>query len=492
MSEIVIEWDRDRVVVASGRREGGSVAIERAAVMARSADAQDTLDVVDRLKSMFGSASAKTRPQVTVVFPRQLVTIHRIQIPQVPDSEIPDIVRLQASMRLTVPVESVCLDFTPLPAAAGSATRDVLLVTVPQEQVALARRTVNDAGFQLAEVRVSAFCMAQAVANAGLLSAQSDGDRVDIIALMRQDFIELTFVRGLAVVFSHSGSSWTSADGVERAIRSELNRARMSAAENLGDHTIGRLILLGAPEVTGAVTDQLASRLDGATIQRIEPGAVLIGGGLPDDIAAIDLVNIAGAISGREQSAVQTVDLINPRRPPEKRDLRRVKILAGLLAAVLLFGAGSMWRQSRLSSLKAAYDLQTATNTEIREELKKAEPELAQAATVSAWVERDLNWLDEMVRLKALLPSTERMFVDKFSFNVLSRNAICSINVEAFARSESDINNLARRLRDAGYAVNAAEPKQRSSAVSDYSWFVQLEVTPPVPGDAPATETDGG
>ena len=78
--------------------------------------------------------------------------------------------------------------------------------------------------------------------------------KVDIVALMRRDLIELTFVRGTAVVFSHSGSSWTSPDGIERAIRSELTRARMSAAESLGEHRIDRLILIGTPDVTSAVT----------------------------------------------------------------------------------------------------------------------------------------------------------------------------------------------------------------------------------------------
>ena len=206
MSDLYIEWDRDRVVIAEGRREGTLATVRRAAIVERAADNRDTLDIVDRLRSMFPGSGGKNRPTATIVFPRQLVTIHRIQIPQVPDAEVPDIVRLQASMRLTVPIESVCMDFTPLPSAPGSQTRDVLLVTIPQDQVALARRTMHDSNLELAEVRVSAFCVAEAATQAGLLTSATDAARVDIIALMRKDFIELTFVRGSAVVFSHSGS----------------------------------------------------------------------------------------------------------------------------------------------------------------------------------------------------------------------------------------------------------------------------------------------
>jgi Tfp pilus assembly PilM family ATPase len=56
------------------------------------------------------------------------------------------------------------MDFAPLPVIPGSTTRDVLLITAPNEQVTQARRTLGDAGLELKELRVSAFCLAQAAA----------------------------------------------------------------------------------------------------------------------------------------------------------------------------------------------------------------------------------------------------------------------------------------------------------------------------------------
>ena len=481
MADIFIEWDRDRLVVAQGKSDGSKASIRLVRILERQPDSTDTLDIVDQLKQMFPSGSGRTRPAVTVVFPRQLVTIHRIQLPQVPDSEVAEMVRLQAAMRLTVPVESVCLDFTPMPLVTGSATRDVLLVTVPNDQVAVARRTMNDAGLELAEVRVSAFCVAQAAAQAGLLTARTDTSKVDIVALMRRDLIELTFVRGTAVVFSHSGSSWTSPDGIERAIRSELTRARMSAAESLGEHRIDRLILIGTPDVTSAVTDQIASRLDGAKLERIDPLTAFISGSLPDNAAATDLVTIAGAMAGGVQSTVEVVDLINPRKPPEKKDLRRVKILAATLAGLLVFAGGYIWRRGQIRSLTDAQTLMTAANVEIKEKLKAGEDELVQAAKVGAWVDRDIEWLDEIVKLQTLLPPTDRMFIDNFQFQTVQQNGTGTITLEGYAKSETDIANLARRLREAGYPVEPYEPEFRASAVSDYGVKVVLKVRLPEP-----------
>lgn len=483
MADKFIEWDRDRLVVAEGAASGEKAQFRLVRILERQADSNDTLVLVDQLRQLFPAGTDRKRASAAIVFPRQMVTIHRIQLPQVPDSEIPDMIRLQASMRLTVPVESVCMDFTPLPIQPGSATRDVLLVTVPSDQVALARRTLNDAGLELSEVRVSAYCVAQAAARAGFLRTSVDSEKVDVVAVMRRDFIELTFVRGTSVVFSHSGSSWVSLETVEKTFRAELTRARMSAAEILGEHKIDRVILIGAPEVTSAVTDQISTRLDGARIERVNPAESFLTGALPDGINAADIVTLAGAILGESTPGVEVVDLINPRRAPLKKDLRRLRILLGSLAGVVVLASGYFWRQGQINELADIKYLVDAENAEIKEMLEAGRNEMTQSESISEWVDRDVEWLDEMVRLRSILPATDRMFIDSFQFSAIQRGAPPSVKLVGFAKSEADVNELARKLRDAGYGVKPFEPEYRASAVSqDYGVQIVLEVT--LPADA--------
>ncbi len=481
MVDKFIEWDRDRLVVAQGTVDSAKARFGMVQILEREVDSKDTLDLVDRLKQIFPAAADRKRAAVAVVFPRQLVTIHRIQLPQVPDSEIADMIRLQASMRLTVPVESVCMDFTPLPVQPGSTTRDVLLVTVPNDQVAIARRTLNDAGLELAEVRVSAYCVAQAVARAGILSDAVSPGKVAVVAVMRRDFIELTFLKGTSVVFSHSGSSWTSADSIERTIRAELTRARMSAAEILGEHTIDRVILIGSPDVTSAVTDQLSARLDGAKIERIDPATAFLSGMLPDGIASADVVTIAGSIIGAGQSNVQVVDLINPRRAPAKKDFRRIKVLAGALAAVLVFTVGFFLRQAKITDLTAARKVLDTENAEIRSELEAGNNELEISEKVETWLSRDIEWLDEFVRLKGILPGTDRLFVDKLTLGTGTQAGVGTVLLEGYARTENDVSELERRIRDAGFGLKEMKPAEARStaAAQEYAWKIVLEITLP-------------
>jgi len=480
MVDKFIEWDRDRLVVAQGTADGPKAQFQLVRILERQTESNDTLALVDQLKQLFPVGSDRKRAAVAVVFPRQMVTIHRIQLPQVPDSELAAMIRMQATMRLTVPVESVCMDFTPLPILPGSATRDVLLVTVPNDQLAVVRRTLNDAGLELSEVRVSAYCVAQAAARAGILRQAAEPGKVDVVAVMRRDFIELTFVRGTTVVFSHSGSSWTSLETIEKTIRAELTRARMSAAEILGEHKIERVVLIGSPDVTSAVTDQISTRLDGATIERIDPAAVFLSGLLPEGIATADVVTIAGAVVGVGQTNIESVDLINPRKAPEKKDLRRIKVLAGTLAAMLLFAGGYFWRQGRVNQLTEDVAVIEGENLEIKEALAAGEKDLLQAEKVGDWAQRDIRWLDELVRLKSILPSTDRMFVDNFQLLTIQRGGIGAIKLDGFARSEADINTLARRLRDAGYGVKPFEPEYRAApGLPDYAVRIVLEISLP-------------
>lgn len=481
MSEIFIEWDRDRLVVAKGQASGSKAGFSLVEVIERAADQNDTLSLVDGLQKLFPGKADRKRLEATVVFPRQLVTIHRIQLPQVPDSEVPDMLKMQAAMKLTVPVESVAMDFTPLPLQPGSPTRDVLLVTVPGEQMAIVRRTLHDSGLEFSEARVSGYCVAEALSGNGIAQ---EGDGVDVVAVLRSDFVELTFLRGSTLLYCHGGNSWSAADAIEKTLRSELSRARMSASEVLGEQKIRRIVLLGSSDVTSQISDQFSGRFDGATIERIDPASSLFTGTIPSSISSACLVALAGAVRSGT-GGIQTIDFVSPRKTPVKRDRRRELTLAGVLAGVLLVAGGYYYRETKVTELRDRKTVIDAENTEYREAYQAGEKDLDIAQKVQRWVDRDLEWLDEMIRLKSYFPPADRMYIDNVSMMPVPQNGVGSIRLEALAKSDADINELARRLREAGYQVRPFEPEFRSNASSpEYQVRVLLDVILPEPAAA--------
>ena len=347
---LVIEWDRSHLLVAQGSARSNSVKISKAVSVDRE-NGETPGELGQSLKRAL-STSGIAAGEAIVVLPRQLVTIHRVTLPNISDDEIPTMARLQAATRLTVPVESVCLDFVPLPLKAGENTRDILLVSVPQKYVNDVRTTLQTAGLQLTGVRVSSFGIAASAVHSGLLHDGDGQNQVDVIAGLRSDSIDLVFMAQDSVLFTHSGASWSSPDGIEQTVRSELSRARLSAAEDLGEYTVRRLTLIGSPDVTSAVPDTISKRLNDAPVARVSPEETLFGGQVPDGTNPSDLLAVAGVISNCQQSSVAAVDLINPRKEREKKDYSRARNLLIAGTAALALTGGWKWRSEKVAGIE--------------------------------------------------------------------------------------------------------------------------------------------
>ncbi|MDZ4686228.1 MAG: hypothetical protein SH850_14265, partial [Planctomycetaceae bacterium] len=67
-----------------------------------------------------------------LIVPREDVILRHLELPQVPDADLPDLVRFQAASRSAVPIEQLCLDFVPLLPHPAHEFRDVLSATLPR------------------------------------------------------------------------------------------------------------------------------------------------------------------------------------------------------------------------------------------------------------------------------------------------------------------------------------------------------------------------
>ena len=480
MSEaLVIEWDRGQLIAALGTPGRSNVELKSAFVVDRS-EGLLPAELGEKLASSMSSAGI-TATEAIVVFPRELVTFHRIELPNLGDDELADMVKLQAATRLTVPIETVNLDFSPLPVTPGSSTRDVLLVTAPQKHVTEVKACLSACGLELSGLRVSSFGIGASVVHSGLLSKSAKSDNVEAFVSLGSDSIEMIFMTGHHVAFSHSGASWTSIDGVEQAVRAEISRARMAAAEDMGSYTVSRLTLIGSPEITQAVPDSVASRLNNAEVVRVDPEGSLLSCTLPEGHTASDMLAISGALANSQSTSVEAVDLVNPRKAPEKKDYGRLKVIVGVGAAALLLIGGWKWRDSQIKGYQAEADSLSSAAQSIEDDYKSkfAKAERTLANRIRDWSDRDINWLDEMQEIQSLMQSTERVYINRFEFGVAGRDHAGTISAEGNAKSRRDIEDLMRVLRDAGYEVS---PSAITSNLRDpnYSMALTLEVSIPL------------
>ena len=478
---LFVEWDQSRLLVIQGSSKGGVTTLEHAFEVERDPNLRPA-ELGEVLKQEIRDRRV-TAANAVIVFPRELVTFTRVTVPNLAVEELPDLVRMQAATKLTVPVESVCLDFTPLPVVDGMQTRDALLVTAPLEKVNAARTALRVCDLEVVSVQVSSFAIAQAASANGILNAAGSNDGLDIVLSLSAGQIEMLYLSDTLLSFSHSGASWTSEDKIEQAVRSEVSRAQMAATEAMGGNRIAQVTLIGTPEITAKVPDDISKRLSGAEVLRVDPTS-LFTGKIPDSISPTDLIGLAGSLAQISKSSYECVDLINPRKPIEKADHTRLKRILVVGLCALAFGACWKWRADTVKSKQEMVSqLETETRS-LKKRFKDNKDLLALDQELRDWNARDLNWLDEMERVQNLMGGTDRILVKKFQFSLRKGDYLASLDAEGFAKSRRDVEDLMKVMVEDGYEIRPGDfpPSLRDPA---YKMELRIEGNLPEGRDKP-------
>lgn len=479
---LFVEWDQTRLLVVQGTSKNGITNLDAVFDVERDPNLRPA-EVGELLKTEFASRGVSAAGAV-LVFPRELVTFSRVTVPNMAIEELPDLVRMQAATKLTVPVESVCLDFTPLPVIDGMQTRDVLLVTAPLDKVNAARTAMRVCGLEVVSLQVSSFAIAEAASASGLLNSAASGDGMDVVLSLSTDQIEMLYLDGPLLSFSHSGASWSSVEKIEQAVRAEVSRATMAASAVSGANRVARVTLIGTPDVTSAVPDDISKRLNGAEVRRVDPTG-LFTGNIPDSVSPTDLIGLAGAMGQVSKSSFEVVDLINPRKPIEKTDYTKLKRGLAVAACLLALVAGWKWRADAVKAKEEQTAKLKAEEAKLTKKFKASDDLLKQHQNLKEWEARDLNWLDEMERVQNLMGGTERVLLKKFNFNVRKGDYLAAVDAEGYAKSRRDVEDLQKMMVKAGYVVNPGniEPSQTHSG-----YAVQLRIESSIPVSQPKPE----
>ena len=443
------------------------------------------------LKSALGKAGIGAKRTV-VALPRSLATVRRLDLPAVPDADLPDLVRMQAATKSAAPLDQLALDFLPLPpAAAGQAGeaakpgRGALLASVPAATLKEVKEVTAGAGLELASVGLGTAGAARLVAARGV------PDGTTLIVTRDGDFAELTLLTagpdGPRVVHTHAahphGDPGDGGDEAvwQRALLAECSRALIShaAAAPAG---VARAWAIGPH--AGPLAAKLAERFDcEAAAAEDWPALGLTGGAQAGEPGVL-----AGAVGLAYGPAdVPALDFLSPRRRPAPKDTR---LRTGLIAAAalsLLLGAGWFWLASQKSALRgqiAGLDALISTDEAF---VERNAPLLAEDAALSEWAAAATDARRQLAGLDGLMPGTERMFLDSFQLIPPTTRSRPVVRADGFAAEERLVRQLERDLAAAGYVVS---PTQTARVTGREGYPVRFELTaevPPVP-DEPDTE----
>ncbi len=194
----------------------GEVALAPGAVI--EGDVADPGVVAEALRRLWKQAGLRQRT-VAVGLASQRVTVRQIDLPDLPDAELRDAVRLQAQDQLPIPIDQALLDHVVVERYAvddGRQNVRVLLVAAEEEMVERLLGAVTTAKLRPIQVDLDAFALIRSLA-----PAPAESDQVEIVVDVGASVTKIAVHRGGNPLFVRMVR--LGGDGATRALQQVLD-----------------------------------------------------------------------------------------------------------------------------------------------------------------------------------------------------------------------------------------------------------------------------
>lgn len=419
------------------------------------------------------------RADAIAVVGRADVELRLLNIPRVPDAELPDVVRFQAVQELAGIGEKTPLDFLPLgDAEPGGTTQRILAAALRPGVIKRLEKIAAGAKSTLLRIVLRPTATASLVLRAkGDLSAgccllvDIRGRHVDFAALREG---QVVFLRHMILPGDSADS-----DEARESLAAEIRRTRAVVANQERIAAVEPVVLVGNPPEGAKLQEFLAAETK-STVIAIDPLASLViedRGGVLSPADRIACAAMLGALADESADRSPGFDFLNPRRPPEPPSRRNTYVLAGLLAAcVVLAVMGLNWLQG--ARIQADIRRLQEEAKSLQPEVEKGDKIVADAGEVGQWLDGEVVWIDEIAWLSQRFPGAEDAMLT--SLTVSSNAQRREILIGGFARDVDALSALDESLRDASHEVVG---KTRNENRSERGYGIQfrssVQITPP-------------
>jgi Tfp pilus assembly PilM family ATPase len=472
---LAIDLEPHRICGIEASVERGSVKIRKSfsIEVPESISVDDPQGLGEWLKGELRRERASAS-QVCISLPREDVIVRHLETPDVPDDELPDLVRYQSAAKSSIPLDQLTLDFLPLPRREDSSVRDVLVSTVHQDRIKRLRTISSAAGLDLQSVGVSS------VATAGIVSLEehridhSAGEIVVVVAL-HGDRVEISILGEGHLHFTHS--TQVVSGGQPTPILAEISRALVALQKRLPNLRVVRCWMIGSPDENSNLGDAIRDRFR-CDIKQLDPfqGQGVTLGCTPVDDPHGAFGGPIGQLVSHSLEVSCAVDFLNPRRPAVKKDYSRQKKLAGVAAVAILLIGMFGYRSYAVAALEKKVELATKDEKDQKELLEELEPQVKVAVSVGEWASSRVNWLEEADTLAETIDGTERHYLTKLQFGEGTRKERGTVTAAGHAKERFDIEGLnAELMQRTDLEVNA-KPIKKSGRDGDYPQQFDLDL----------------
>ena len=458
---IALDYDDSQLRIVVANCSGSRIQVTDAKVI----PVAENDSVSEKLRAYINSENLQ-KTEALVAIGRGKAELRELQLPRVPDEELPDMVRFQAIRSFASASERAIVDFLVTRRTDDNFT--LIAAAVAPNDLELVKELC--ATSELATKRVALRPLTAA-------SMYLRGNRPPPICVMIDlltDDAEIVVARDGKVIFVRTVRLPSEDRHRSGAIASEIHRTMIACGEA---STPDRIVVWGTEAVHKGDIAAIKNTIDCGDVQAVNPFDLVSlqvdPGSLPEHVGR--LAPLVGLLASDENDPGSLIDFLNPReRPEEKPDrARQMLMIGGPIAAVLLIG---FFMYQRLSSWDQKIALATDEVNMLLPQSEIASESVARTEKIDQFLDGDVNWLDEIKRLSEKLPASDKLILRGLSGTSDIRTGGGTLRVVGAVTEPGVIDEMEASLRDATHTV-VGKGSQEQKGRDAYPWTFTESVT---------------
>lgn len=452
--KIALDYDESELRIVVANCNGSRVSVTAAEVIPIGES-----DSVSQKLRGYITDNGLQKTDTLVAIGRGKAELRELQLPPVPDDELPDMVRFQAIQNFASASERAIVDFLVTNRASDSTT----LIAAAVSPADLDRVKELCSTSELPTKRITL----RPLSAASLYLRQCKPPQICALIDLLSDDAEIVIARNGKVIFVRTVRLPSEDEHRSGAIASELHRTMIACGET---STPDRIVVWGTDAVHADDISAIRDTIGCDDVQAVNPfDLVDLQSGrdsLPDHVGR--LAPLVGLLATDETAPETLIDFLNPRQRAEEEPdrVRRIMMVAAPLAAIFLIGF-FVYRQF------ADWDRKIAMAAdEVNLMLKPsetAEQSIARTEAIDKFLDSDVNWLDEIRRLAEKSPPSEELIVNSITAIANTKSGGGTLRVSGSVTDPGILDVMEQTLRDEAHSV-VGKGSQEQKGNDSYRW----------------------
>ncbi|MBM80294.1 MAG: hypothetical protein CMJ78_06830 [Planctomycetaceae bacterium] len=496
---IALDWEQDQLFGIEADVNSGAVRLKRAFNLKWPDDVGTDPSARGQWLGTQLQEHRISASQALVTLPREDAVVRHLELPPCPADELSELVRFQAAIKSTRPIDELLLDYLPVEIADDEVAQSVLMTTVAREQSDSIRQTLESAGLTLASIGLTPVAAAELVVRVEE-QQRLDETETSLVVWAHGDRVEISVIKRRSLLFTHSTRLTSTEDTSQhiQTILAEVSRSFVALQKLLPDVSIARGWIIAPNEEAETLAARLQERLSISTVsipeisvRTIDPLNLSGSATVPIDVPGshAPYVGPAGILMWASGGRAEFVDFLNPRRPAEVKDTRKLRAIVIAASVAVIIGGGLFWRQSEVAALEKAYLDAKSEQSSLEELQERAAGNVENVTAVQEWVDNRVDWLAKSHDLFNDMNGTERYYLTDLRMTLAGGSGAGNITGNGESKTYGEVITLYQDLGEhPERVVNTHEIPRGKDAEYPFRFELDINLQKPEPIEEPARD----